>query len=188
MKDAVKIGVIGAINLEGIYAVNPNSSFSIRKNGIPWSISPDFQNFKTVTLGEGNESNAVIMGSETKKLTPYLEGRINILLTSKKENPYTDGTHIANSVEEAIELAKKINPNLKEIWFIGGKRVWEEGLKIADYVLITLVYKEIPAEEGPLSCESLLFKNLEKDFKIKTIEDKLTPKGLRYSFNLLTKK
>ena len=161
----MKIGIIAAINQDGVYAVESKSDLSPRKNGIPWDIPKDFKNFKAITLKNGK--NAVVMGFTTKENIPsFLKGRINSVITSK-ETVYQDGTITSKSIQDAINDIKKINPDTEEIWFIGGKGIWEEALKIADIVMLTTVEKEIPENEIVFKCKALLSINLEKDFKIK---------------------
>ena len=178
----IKIGIIAAINTSGIYAVELTSSISPRGNGIPWDISEDFKNFKKVTLGNGENKNSIIMGFATKETITFLKGRINIVVTSKEEDKFNDGTIFCKSIIEAIEKSKEENPNLEEIWLIGGKRIWDEGLEIADEVRLTVVEKDIPENEKVFVCESLIPENLEKDFSITQIEEKTTEEGLNYKF------
>lgn len=159
------IGIIAAINQDGVYAVESKSILSPRKNGIPWDIPKDFKNFKAVTIKNGK--NAIVMGYKTKENIPcFLKSRINSVITSK-EISYPDGTIVFKTIKNSIDEIKKINKDVEEIWFIGGKDIREEVLPTADLVMLTVVEKEIPKEEKVFICEKLLPKNIEKNFRIK---------------------
>ena len=82
----------------------------------------------------------------------------------------SDNNLVASSIEEAIEKAQKINPELKEVWLIGGKNIWEKGLKYADKIILTVVDIEISDEKKDiLKSESLIPRNLLKQFSLSGI-------------------
>jgi dihydrofolate reductase len=153
------VGIIAAISPTGVYSC---------EGKIPWYIPADLKNFKFITLGDGDESNVVIMGRITRETTPFLKGRINITVSSTSKDG--DNNIVASSIEEAIEKARKINPNLKEVWLIGGKNIWEEGLKYADKAVITVADVEISDDKKDiLKSESLIPRNLMKQFSLEEI-------------------
>jgi len=95
------------------------------KNSIPWKLPHDMSNFKKLTT-----NNIIIMGKKTwdsLHIKP-LPNRVNIVLTSSKINHDSDNVHFVNSFEEALNTTSYYNTN-KEIFVIGGSKVYEEALK-----------------------------------------------------------
>lgn len=96
----------------------------IGNNGkLIWKIKDDMKLFKEITTNQ-----TVIMGKNTWESIPEnfrpLPNRNNIILSKKLG--IVNGAEIANSVEEAINLAKKYN---KEIFCIGGSQIYKEFLE-----------------------------------------------------------
>ena len=91
---------------------------------IPWYFSEDFQRFKQLTHG-----CAVIMGRKTFELLPVkpLPNRLNVVLSSD-ENYVADGATVKSSFEEALDFCK----HYEKVFVIGGRSVYEQGLKIVD--------------------------------------------------------
>lgn len=140
------IGLIGAINQDGIYAHGGS--------GLPWHLGSDFQNFKKLTVGNGN--NAVIMGVETRKETPNLKGRQQIIVSTTKrlmDFPNFLNNLIYRSLSDAI---KHSEPRYNKLWLIGGGNIWRFGLRFADFVSVTVVEKKIIPDETTKSCPELL--------------------------------
>ena len=108
----------------------------IGKNGkIPWSIPEELQYFKEKTI-----NNVVIMGRKTyDSIGKPLNKRINIIISNTKafsgENCFT-----VKSLEDALSLAKKFN---KEIFIIGGERLYKEAIDIVDRMYITEVFMDV---------------------------------------------
>ena len=105
-----------------------------RKGNLIYHISDDLKHFKELTSG-----HTVIMGRRTFESLPKgaLPNRRNIVITSDP-NWKAPSTETAHSVEEAISLAA----NDPEIFIIGGGRVYNDTLELADQLSITLI-------EGP---------------------------------------
>lgn len=119
---------------------------------IPWRHPGDQARFKRVTMG-----SAVIMGRHTwdERKKP-LPGRRN-LLVSRREEP---GVETFRDIRSAMAAA----PPEQAIWFIGGTRIYEAAMTVADVIDVTYVPERIvdpeavrfphidPAawEEGPL--------------------------------------
>ena len=105
----------------------------IGRNGtIPWHFPSDLQWFKEVT-----RDNVVIMGRKTYESLPEkvrpLPNRHNIVVTSNK----IDGVQTADSLKKAIFAASLYG---KEIFLIGGQRIYEEGLAYADQIFMTQIH------------------------------------------------
>ena len=61
--------------------------------------------------------------------------RYNIVLSRNKK---LDAHYVASSIEDALEHCKSIS-NIYNIYFIGGKRVYEESYKYCDELIITYI-------------------------------------------------
>lgn len=94
----------------------------IAKDGdVPWAISEDLKRFKRLTLGK-----PMIMGRKTFESLPgLLPGRRHIVLT-RQEGWQADGAEVAQSPEEALELAGEGDMSV-----IGGAEIfdlfWKQG-------------------------------------------------------------
>ena len=119
--------------LEVIFACNEDGLIG-QNNSIPWKISQDLKFFKLTT-----ENHVVIMGRKTfESLGKPLKNRINIVVSKTLRDDKKD-LFFVNSLKEALDFSKKFYPN-KEIFVIGGKKLIEEALPIADEVYRTLVH------------------------------------------------
>ena len=112
-----------------IYAVSPEGV--IGKDGtIPWRHPGDLRRFKRVTLG-----TTVVMGRTTfESIGKALPGRRNVVVTSRALD--APGVERASSVAEAVGLARSHGG---DAWFIGGARIYEDGMAHADRIDVTYV-------------------------------------------------
>jgi dihydrofolate reductase len=115
-----------------------DDSFAIGNQGtIPWHIAEDLRLFKTRTMG-----CPIIMGRKTWDSLPVkpLPGRTNIILSSTLPRSKKLGVNEvwATSLENAISWVKD-HSQMKEIFIIGGKQVYEAALKIADRLLVSKI-------------------------------------------------
>lgn len=113
------------------------------EGSIPWHISADLKRFKELTLGK-----AVIMGRKTfESIGRPLSGRINVIMTSKPDEelqkwvvqPWYDPSRIffVPSYQTALEACVG---RAEHVFVIGGSSVYEEAMKTADDMYITIVY------------------------------------------------
>ena len=135
---------------------------------LPWHISEDLKNFKSLTL-----NSTIIMGRKTWDSLPIkpLPKRKNIILSRTKEP--TETTY--KSFEECIEKIK--NQNLEKIFIIGGRSVYQLFFKYAKYLHITniqLINKNIN-EFFPVTMH-----DIKLNFELK-IEKKLSDNAI-YTF------
>jgi dihydrofolate reductase len=103
-------------------------------NKIPWHIPEDLKFFSKIT-----KYNICIMGSTTAKdLGKPLRDRINIVISSnddckdlgKSDPNYNNNDFIiVRNFEEAIKKADILSESEKEIFVIGGSRLYNEALK-----------------------------------------------------------
>lgn len=107
-----------------------------KDNDLIWHLPNDLKRFKKVTSGHD-----VIMGRKTfESLGRPLPKRTNIIIT-RNENFSAKGCLIAHSLEEALNLAKDPNP-----FILGGAQIYEQALKIADVLDLTLVDATLEAD------------------------------------------
>jgi dihydrofolate reductase len=118
-----------------IYAVSPEGIIGAHGK-IPWRYRGDWRRFRRVTLGA-----AVVMGRSTfESIGKPLDGRRNLVVTSRPLQVH--GVECVRSVEEALD---KVTDG--DVWFIGGARIYEAGMRYADVIDVTYVPDHI-AEDG----------------------------------------
>lgn len=116
-----------------IFATSPEGVIGV-DGKIPWRYPGDFRRFKRVTLG-----SVVIMGRGTfESMGKPLPGRRNIVVTTRVlEVP---GVECVRSIDEALALAgADAGAGEKDVWFIGGERIYEEALSHVDVIDVTYV-------------------------------------------------
>jgi dihydrofolate reductase len=110
-----------------------------KSNDLLWRIPDDLKRFKTLTSG-----HPVVMGRKTFESigNKPLPNRTNIVITH--DTSWTaDGVVVASSVEEALEKAKAIDP---EVFVMGGGQIYEQALPFADVLHVTLIEAEKDAD------------------------------------------
>ncbi|MBS9773938.1 MAG: dihydrofolate reductase [Tenacibaculum sp.] len=121
-----------------IAAISKNNALG-KDNDLIWHLPADLKRFKEVTTG-----HHIIMGRNTfESIGKALPNRTTIIVTRNK-NYFKDGCLIANSIEEAIELAKEDD----KIFIIGGAEIYKQAIenKLVDKLDITLVNEEFEAD------------------------------------------
>ena len=130
-----------------------------KNNDLIWHLPADLKRFKKVTTG-----HYILMGRNTfESIGKPLPNRTTIIITRNK-NYFKDGCLIANSLEEAIELAKEE----KEIFIIGGAQIYKETIakNLADQLDITIVHNEFDADVYFPEINTKVWKEvLREDFK-----------------------
>jgi len=117
-----------------IYARSLNHA--IGKDGrIPWRLPDDFAHFKRTTMGK-----PILMGRKTyDDHESALPGRLNVVITKQADYQPCEGVLVAHSLEEAIDLAKREQPEVDEIFVIGGVSFFDQAMPIAQRVYETVV-------------------------------------------------
>ncbi|MDP3941785.1 MAG: dihydrofolate reductase [bacterium] len=149
-----------------IAAIGKNRELG-KNNALLWNIPGELPRFKRITTG-----HPIIMGRKTfASIGRPLPNRTNIIITRNKELGIVnnEGVIIVNSLEQAIEEAKKHLhdfsppspqseqssdvPSPKsgeglqgEIFIIGGGQIFEQALPMTDKIYLTLVDKEFDAD------------------------------------------
>jgi dihydrofolate reductase len=172
-KDTLIVSMISAI-------CRKNRTIGKETGGLPWHIPEDFIFFKETTMG-----HPIIMGRKTFEEFPkLLPGRVHIVIT-RDENYIPPRPEIAdqignkvfivNSIENAIEKAKKLDT---EIFVIGGAQIYNLALPYADKLYLTLVETDV---DGPAK-----FPEFEKDFQ-KVSGRKSHDENFEYEFTIWEK-
>jgi dihydrofolate reductase len=119
-----------------IYAVSPEGVIGV-DNAIPWRHPGDFRRFKRVTMG-----TTIVMGRKTfESMGKPLPGRRNIVVT--RATLEVPGVECARSVEDALAMAGD-----KDVWFVGGAKIYEDGMKHADVIDVTYVPDHVDAADA----------------------------------------
>lgn len=121
-----------------IAAIGENRELG-KNNKLLWHIPEDFARFKKIT-----SFHPVIMGRTTfYSIGKPLPNRLNIIVTRQLDLSIPD-CKIAHSVEEAISMATRRDKN--EIFIIGGGQIYEQGIKYADKLYLTVVKGKFDAD------------------------------------------
>lgn len=119
-----------------IAAASTNMAIGI-KDGLPWHLPADLKYFKEKTLG-----HHIVMGRKTWELFPKpLPGRISIVISRSPQN-LPEGVLGFSDLSQAIEFAK--NQGEEELMIIGGGKLYESALHMADTLYLTHVYTKVP--------------------------------------------
>ncbi|PRD47902.1 dihydrofolate reductase [Sphingobacterium haloxyli] len=118
-----------------------------KDNQMLWHLPDDFKYFKQHTL-----NHSVVMGRKTyESIGKPLPQRRNIVLT-KDLNWLAEDVDVANSLAEVLTYCR----DEREIFIIGGAKVYKQALPLAQKVLLTRVhtsldgdayFPELPANE-----------------------------------------
>lgn len=122
-----QIALIAAVNRLG-YIGNEGK--------LMYRISEDLRRFRSLTT-----YHVIIMGRKTyEDIGSPLPTRINIVLTTDPTQfkVGTPGLHAVDSLDKAIELATALT-KMPTIFVIGGAKVYEEAIKIADVIHLTVI-------------------------------------------------
>ena len=107
------------------------------KGKIPWFIRGELKRFKDITMGHN-----VVMGRKTfESIGKVLEGRRNIIISNNKS--FEVGGAI---VESSFSLALSQCDEDKDIFIIGGSKIYEMALKHCDYLYLTVIHKSFPGD------------------------------------------
>ncbi|MCW1249744.1 dihydrofolate reductase [Acaricomes phytoseiuli] len=139
-----RIGLIWAQTTQGVIG---------SEGGMPWHLPEDLAHFRRTT-----EGHPVIMGRRTWDSFPErfrpLPGRTNYVLTREPGwgvEADAAGAHVIcdgkydRALERAITVAKNA-PGGEEIWIIGGGRVYQQALPLADSTAITYIDTDVSGD------------------------------------------
>lgn len=110
------------------------------QNKLPWHLSADLKYFQRLTMG-----HHLVLGRRTyQSIGGPLPGRTMIILTRNPEFRADEGSLVAHSLPEAVEIAEQSGES--ELFIIGGSSVFEESFPLADRIYLTRVHAEVEAD------------------------------------------
>ena len=108
-----------------------------KDNGLPWHLPADLAFFKKLTTG-----NTILMGRKTfDSIGRPLPNRRNIVITRNADIEIT-GCEVVNSIEKALSLVQSET----EVMVIGGAKLYQQILPIADRLYITQIEGEFDGD------------------------------------------
>lgn len=118
------IRMIAAVTSNGVMGID---------NKLPFNYPADLKHFRTMTL-----NSTIIMGRKTfESIGKALPKRRNIVLTSTKID--VEGIECFGSINEFLTHEELDSTNVpQDIWFIGGARIYEEGMSWAEEIHLTV--------------------------------------------------
>ena len=122
----------GMISL--IWAQGLNGEIGL-DNRLPWNIPNDLKYFKKITTG-----HTVVMGRKTFESMgcQLLPNRKNVIITTQ-EDYKAEGATVINYIDEIKSLEG-------EVFIIGGAKLFETTVDIAEYVYLTEIHGEFRAD------------------------------------------
>ena len=131
----MKVSLIVAVSENGVIG---------KDNDLAWHLPKDMNFFKETT-----ENHFVIMGRRNYESIPEkyrpLPNRTNIVVTRNKMFT-AENCIVTNSIENAIEMAKKAGDN--EPFIIGGGQIYKLALEnnLVDFIYLTRVHATIDGD------------------------------------------
>jgi len=112
-----------------IAAMSENRVIGIN-NTLPWSLKPDMERFKKLTLGW-----PCVMGRKTWESLPKrpLTGRPNIVISRSLDG--VTGARVFPSLQEAVQYCA----GYEKVFICGGASVYAEALPLANRIELTVI-------------------------------------------------
>lgn len=121
-----------------IVAVSENGVIG-KNNHLPWKLSADLKRFKHFTTGK-----AIIMGRKTYESIGHpLPKRINIIL-SRNSDYKPEKTVVFAELSKALNFVA--DNGIEEVFILGGSKIFEQTLDIADRIYLTKVHADIEGD------------------------------------------
>lgn len=129
----MQINLIAAIDTNGLIGLN---------GSIPWYCPEDLKRFKALTTG-----HTVIMGRKTWESLPVkpLPKRRNVIVSANSDyfaNPLSNNPNVS----DAYSLDDALRGN-NTYFVIGGQRLYDEAIHLADKVYLTRIHATIKAND-----------------------------------------
>ncbi len=153
-----------------------------KAGGLAWQLKGDMKHFKEITSAapEGKQ-NVVIMGSKTWESIPArfrpLQGRLNVVLSRKRDYNLPEGVMLTGSINEALDLVSSMGQGVGQVFIIGGASVYNEAINhpSCSQIYLTEIDKEYDCD--------VYFPPLNKNiFKKKFQSENMVDNGIRYKF------
>ena len=122
----MRVNIIAACDQNGLIGINGR---------MPWYIPEDLQRFKRLTTG-----NAILMGRKTWESLPIkpLPDRTNYVISSSTMDNPTNAFWHRRSLQSVLQAIAQYRPD-SGVFIIGGQRLYEEALPLADTVYLTKI-------------------------------------------------
>lgn len=144
-----------------------------KDNKLCWDLPDDLRRFKALTNG-----SVMIMGRKTFESLPgVLPGRKHIVVSRSDYDNLNGEIIVVNSIEKAIEEAKKISDN---VFIIGGAEIYNQSFKYCKVIYWTSV-KTIVEGDSFVNTNELANFNLVEEMIIKGPIDYIYQKWVRKS-------
>jgi dihydrofolate reductase len=141
--------------LSHIVAASENNIIG-RNGNLPWHLPNDFKYFKNKTW-----AMPVIMGRNTfESMQKDLPGRINIVVT-KKTDWHPKGVFVAHTISDAVDKAKE--SEAKEIFIIGGGKIFNETIQMVDRIYLTRVHATVEGDTSYPEIDKVLWKLISEE-------------------------
>ena len=122
------------MNVALIVAMSENGVIG-DKGKIPWHIREDLQRFRRLTMG-----HPIIMGRRTyESIGNPLSGRTNIVLTQNPNFTALSEVLTFASLDAALDHGRAQNHD--SVFIIGGSKVYQLALPLADKLFVTEVHR-----------------------------------------------
>lgn len=123
-----------------------DANYGMGLNGkLPWSHKTDMAYFKEKTQNSvcimGRTTYQEILGFKKIKTTPLLVNRISLVVSTTVPQPDDESVIIMPSIDHAMEHASIIYPD-KPIFFTGGRRIYEDGIKYINKVYLNKILRD----------------------------------------------
>lgn len=143
-----------------------------KDNELPWHAPEDLEWFKEQTRGK-----PVILGRKThESIGRVLKGRDNIVITRNASyTPLHPTVKVYTDLEKAIEDYKVV----PELMIIGGQQIYEQALKYANRVYLTIFNTELEGDA--------FFPRLDNSWKITYTRSGKVEEPFPYTFNIFEK-
>ena len=105
-------------------------------NDLPWNLPADMKFFKETT-----EGHHILMGRKTWEILGRALPKRTSLVISNSILSLPDGVHQFSKIEEAINFAR--SKGERELMVIGGGKIYEAALQLANRIYLTHVYTRI---------------------------------------------
>lgn len=125
-----------------VVAVSENGVIG-KDNKLIWSLPADMKFFKEKTTGHFIITGRKNYESIPEKFRP-LPNRTNIVITRQKDY-HAPGTEIVNSVDAALEFARK-NSSKEEVFLIGGAEIFRQAMKHVNRVYLTRIHHKFEGD------------------------------------------
>ncbi|WP_026776780.1 dihydrofolate reductase [Polaribacter sp. Hel_I_88] len=155
-----------------IAAIAKNNALG-KNNDLIWHLPADLKRFKNITTG-----HYIIMGRNTfESIGRPLPNRTTIIITRNKDY-FKDGCLIANSLEEALEMAN----DQEHVFLIGGAQIYKYAMErnLVDTLDITLVHDEFEADVFFPEIDADIWQQVENEYYTTDEKNKLNYSFIRY--------